>query len=166
MPSYLEFTGYGLNTPKQVHISKLLHDYDHHLSLRRVPTSDPAYNPETPFGIFEEGIHSSQRPWAFFVSESMVDERLLARVIEADMRRNGVDQKMTKMLAIQAANARSVEQRERERMDERTEEMIGIAKLGERTSDVIHTINGEKYRIGDKMRRVGGPTVLDLGGRR
>lgn len=167
MAKYLEFTGYGLTTAKQVHINRIIKEYDPHLSLRRVPQNDPAYKPgEAEFGIFEEGVHASQRPWAFLVGEQSVDERLLARVMEADMTRQGVPARMAKFMAIQKAAEQAKLDADRERIEERTEEMVGVAKMGDRTGDFTHTINGRKYRIGDMLRPVPAPTVLDLGATR
>ena len=146
--------GHGLTTEKQLHIGKLLHDYDPNLSLRRIPERDPAFRPPKVFGVWEENVAPGQTNWVFTLAEMSIDERVLARIVENDMRRQGASAQFAKMMAIQGAAAASKAKKEADQMAEREEEMIGIGRLAARKHTFRHVLRGQQVVIGDTIRPV------------
>lgn len=140
--------GHGLETETQRDVDRLLNDYDPNLSLRRIPERDPAFTPEKPFGVYEEGTLGVS-PWVFTLAPYACDERVLARVAAGDMAKRGVREDMAKTqanaLAAQAwrDRQRAVEQQER------TDEMLSVAKLGDRYSrfTMIDPRTGERMVV-------------------
>jgi len=160
-------SAYGLTTERQHHINAMLRDYSNgKLSLRRIAENDPAFqvgikmNPPKVFGVWEEGVAADQPNWVFTLAEMSIDERVLARIMENDMKRTGVTERMAKMMAIGRANEASKLKREAEIMAERREEMLGLGKIMEKKSVVTHTINGVKVRIGDRVVPVQGKSIV------
>lgn len=148
----LEGRQYGLTNERQTHVHRLLQQYDHRLSLRRVDERDPAFNPQKPYGVYEEAT-LGQRPWVFFCSDTEIDDRLLARIAEADMVKHGVPEKKAKMDAFNAAQALSKQQREADQAEERRDEMMTIGELAQKHDIVRHRLgpDGELMRIGDTI---------------
>lgn len=125
--------GHGLETETQRDVDRLLNDYDPNLSLRRIPERDPAFSPEKPFGVYEEGT-LGLTPWVFTLAPYACDERVLARVAAGDMAKRGVVDEMAKAQA-NALAAQAWRDRQRaEDVQNRTDEMLSVAKLGERYS--------------------------------
>lgn len=157
----LRDTQYGLTSERQWHINALLRDYSNgKLSLRRIAENDPAFkegmhhNPPKVFGVWEDGVASDQPNWVFTVAEMSIDERLLARIMENDMKRMGASDRMAKMMAIGRANEASKLKGRAEQMEAKREEMIGVGKLAGKLNTVRHTINGQKVIIGDRVTPV------------
>lgn len=160
-------SAYGLTTERQQHINRLLRDYSEgKLSLRRIAENDPAFaagmklNPPKVFGVWEENVASGQPNWVFTLAEMSIDERVLARIMENDMKRMGATDRMAKMMAIGRANEASKLKAQLEIQEARREEMLGLGKIMEKKSVVTHTIDDVKYRIGDRMMPVKGTPIL------
>lgn len=159
-------SAYGLSTERQFHINRMLQDYSRgKLSLRRIAETDPAFkagmqmNPPKVFGVWEEGVAPGETNWVFTLAEMSIDERVLARVMENDMKRMGAPERMAKLIAIGRANEASKLKRDAEIMEARREEMIGLGKIMEKKSVVRHTINGQKVRIGARVEAVKGQII-------
>jgi hypothetical protein len=144
---------FGLDTEAQRHVDRLLRDYDPNLSLRRVPPTFPAFRPDQPFGVYEEGIRGYQSPWVFFLSEAQIDHRVLARIVENDMHRDGnhAKDKMQSLVAAKQAEAASKALYRMEQDEQRTDEMRVLAKIASTQQVVRHRIGGELVRIGDEI---------------
>lgn len=164
----LEHHVYGLDDPKLVHIHELLHDYDRNLSLRRIRPDDPVLNftrmnagPPHEFGVWEENVAPGQRNWAFTLPAMSVDERVLARVIENDMLRNGASERMARLQAFESAKEASRMKRELERRQERREEMEFIGRQSEYKSQFKHKFKDGRTLIvgGDNGLREPSTTV-------
>jgi hypothetical protein len=126
----------------------MVQDYNPRLSLRRVPVGDPGFNPERPYGVFEE-VGPGVRPWVFFLSESMINERVLARLYENDLSKQGVDERMAKLIAFNAAQAKTQQAVVDETMAERQEQMLFLAKAGSRQSTVRLKVDGDDIIVAD-----------------
>lgn len=157
---------YGLTTERQFHVNHMLRDYSQgKLSLRRIAENDPAFaagaklNPPKMFGVWEEGVAPTETNWVFTLAEMSIDERVLARVMENDMKRMGASERMAKMMAIGRANEASTLKQRAEEMEAKREEMIGLGKIMDKKSVVTHTIDGVKYRIGDRVVPVQGKSI-------
>lgn len=146
--------GQGLETEQQRDLNRLLNDYDRNLSLRRIPERDPAFSPEKPFGVYEEGT-LGVTPWVFTLAPYACDERVLARVAAGDMTKRGVQEDMAK----QQANALAKQAwRDRQRaveQQERTDEMLSVAKLADRYS----RFTMHDPRTGERMVVDGGTEI-------
>lgn len=138
---------FGLVTDKQRHVNKMLQQENPRLSLRRVPTSDPGFTPEKPYGVYEE-VGPGVRPWVFFLSESMIDERVLARVLENDLSKQGVPARMAKMIALSAATEKTMRDRDAEIQAARNEEALFVAQNAGRTT-IRMKVDGDDIIIGD-----------------
>lgn len=150
-------SAYGLTTERQFHINRMLQDYSPKLSLRRIPDGDPAFkegmrhNPPKVFGVWEENVADGLPNWVFTLAEMSIDERVLARIMENDMAVVGGDRRMAKYQALERANKASQLKQQAEIMAAKEEEMLGLGKIMEKKSVVHHTIDGVKYRIGDRL---------------
>lgn len=150
--------GYGLTTEKQLHINRLLQDYDPHLSLRRIPEGDPAaiagakFTPPKVYGVWEDNVAAGQPNWVFTLAEMSIDERVLARIASNDMQKVGADKRMANFMALQGAAEASRMKKQIDLEAERREEMIGIGELAGRKTSFRHTLNGEDVIIGDTIR--------------
>lgn len=160
-------SAYGLTNERQHHINGMLRDYSKgKLSLRRIAENDPAFqagmrlNPPKVFGVWEDGVAPGEPNWVFTLAEMSIDERVLARIMENDMKRMGASDRMAKMMAIGRANEASKLKREAEIMAARREEMVGLGKIMEKKSVVTHIIDGVKYRIGDRLVPVKGKSIV------
>lgn len=142
---------YGLDTDAKRHINRMLHDYDDRLSLRRIANTDPAFTPEKPYGVWEDGLHSNMTNWVFTLAETMIDERVIARIAANDMTKQGASERFAKWKALEMAQQASAHLKRIEEAEAKREEMIGMAKLHNRTS-YRHRINGEDVIIGDEIR--------------
>ena len=145
---------HGLTTERQLHIHRLLQEYDPNLSLRRIPERDPAFRPPRVFGVYEEHVGPGQPHWVFTLAEYSIDERILARVRENDFQRlGGAKGAWDKFMALKTAQEESRKKAELERQLEREEQMLAIGRMSDKKSTVRHIINGEEYIIGDTLRR-------------
>lgn len=142
-------SAYGLTTEKHRQINDLLQAYSPRLSLRRIPTSDPAFHPSKPYGVFEEGVDPRTSPWVFTLAEMSIDERVVARIYENDFARAGADAQMAKTLALRAAQENRQAQDEAERRAAARDEMMAIGRLAGEKSQFRHRFaNGETLIIG------------------
>jgi hypothetical protein len=154
-------SAHGLTTERHFHINRLLMDYSPNLSLRRIAENDPAFafgaslNPPKIYGVWEDGVASSQSNWVFTLADMSIDTRVLARIMENDMKRSGVDERKAKLVALGRAEEAGRLKQQMNRMEERREEMIGLGKLAGKKSTIRHTFaNGEKVIIGDRIEPV------------
>ena len=83
-------------------LAETIHDYDNELSLERLPPSHPYMlgQPDKPYAIIHRPYHAPEYVVESF-PESMLDERLIAIVYEADMKRAG--RKISKHDALRTA---------------------------------------------------------------
>lgn len=137
----------GLVTDAQRRIDVMLHDYNEKLSLRRIPTSDPAFTPGQPYGVHEEGVARGQTPWVFTLSEYSIDTRILARIWENDFARAGAQEQWTQMELLAAAEEYAKHQLAEEEQEAKREEMLAIA-TNQKTS-FRHKFNGETMIVSD-----------------
>lgn len=144
---------HGLTTERQLHIHRLLQDYDPNLSLRRIPERDPAFRPPKVFGVYEEHVGPGQPNWVFTLAEYSIDERILARVRENDFRRLNADGQWDRLMALKAAQDESRRKAQAEVQLERDNEMRAIGRMAAEKSSFRHTINGEEFIVGDTLRR-------------
>jgi len=151
--------GNGLTNERHLHINRMLQDYSNgKLSLRRIPENDPAFaygaklTPPKLYGVWEERVAAGQPNWVFTLAEMSIDERVLARVMENDLSRQGVPERQAKMEALTRANEASKYKAEADRMAEREDEMLTIGRLAGKKSTIRHRINGEDVIIGDTVR--------------
>lgn len=156
-------TQHGLTTERQWHINAMLRDYDPKLSLRRIPELDPAaiagakLNPPKLFGVWEEGVARGETNWVFTLAEMSIDSRVLARIMENDMSKQGADQRMAKFLAIKRAEEASKLKGKIDEKEAKREEMLWLGK--QTKSSIRHTINGEKVIIADRIIPVKGKSL-------
>lgn len=96
-------------------IARLINDYDPSVSLERLPEGSPWLidNPTKPYALVHRGMGKPEYIIESF-PESMLDERLLAILVEADMNRSG--RKLENFDPVGFAN-RMLQERKRE--DER-----------------------------------------------
>lgn len=144
--------GYGLTSEREFLTNKLVHDYDPRLSFRRIPEGDPYYTAENPWGVWEEGVAPGLSPWAFTVN--YCDDRVIARLIEADLLREGASERIARIEAMNRASEASKMRQQLDEMEARREEMEGVARLATSRTTIRHRINGEDVIIGDKIRPV------------
>ncbi len=153
--------GHGLETEQQRDVDRLLNDYDPNLSLRRIPERDPAFRPEKPFGVYEEGT-LGVTPWVFTLAGYACDERVLARVAAGDMAKRGVREDMAKQQA-EALAAQAWQDRQRAmQAQDRHDEMLSVAKLGERYSrfTMRNPLTGERMVVDNSGENHTGRTFI------
>jgi hypothetical protein len=150
-------SAYGLTSAKHAAINDLVRAYNPRLSLRRIPTSDPAFTPQKPYGVFEEGVDPRTTPWVFTLAEMSIDERVVARLYENDFARAGASEQHAKMLALRAAQETAALREEAERDADRREEMIAIGRLADKRSQFRHRFADGTTQIigGDAQARSG-----------
>lgn len=156
---------YGLETDAARRVNELLQAYSPRLTLRRVPTVDPSFDPQKPFGVYEEGVRADREilsPWVFFLSEHSIDERILARIYENDMLRHGVNATIAKNDALRRAQADAKKKLEDERLAAAQEEAVGLVKLMGRKTTVRHDFGDGNGRviIGDGAPRSGRTFII------
>ena len=159
-------SAYGLTTEQQFHVNRMLQDYSNgKLSLRRIAESDPAFkfgaklNPPKVFGVWEDGVAPGEPNWVFTLAEMSIDHRVLARIMENDMKRMGADERIAKRMALGRAAEASKLKHQAEEMEARREEMVSLGKIMDKKSVVTHTIGGVKYRIGARLEPVKGKHI-------
>lgn len=148
----------GLTTEPQKLLDMMLRDYDHYLSLRRIPENDPAfqagqaYDPPRTFGVWEETSTASTK-WVFTIPEISIlnPGEILARIVVGDATKRTAKERMEILRASQEAAERAREKYWEDVRAQRREEMMFIASNGK--SRITHTIDGEKMILGDTMRR-------------
>lgn len=149
---------YGLEAPKQLHINQMLADVSNgKLSLRRLTgLAAEAGLQKTPphtYGVWEDGVAADQPNWVFTLWEGSIDERIIARVMESDFKRNGAPEQFAKLVAHERARQASMAKADAEKLAAREDEMMAIGRLSKEKSTFTHRINGEKFIIGDTVRR-------------
>lgn len=149
---------YGLTTERMLHINAILHDYDRNLSLRRIPADDPAavygatLNPPKLYGVYEENVAPGQPNWVFTLAEMSIDERVIARVMENDLAREGMSVKVAKQQAIMRAQEASRLKVDMDRNAERREEQLFIGRAVDSNKAVRMNLEGRDVIIGDTIR--------------
>ncbi len=147
----LERHANGIDSPHLQMIDDAVRGYDPRLSLRRVNTSDPDFNPATPWGVWEEGVHREQSPWVFMIPETQLRfDLVLGRIRAGDLMREGVDARMAKMMALQDAQKAEKLAVEQARMAERRDLMEFIG--GSPKSALRLTVGGEDVIIDSEVR--------------
>lgn len=104
-------------------IARILQDYDHELTLEKLPPSHPYLieQPNKPYAVFHRPLGLPEYIIRVY-SESMLDGRVLADVIRADAAKSGFQ--LDKFDALTAANHVL---HERRRSDEIAEQMDRMA---------------------------------------
>lgn len=151
---------YGLRSEAEMRIHRMLQDYDPNLSLRRIPEGDPAFlagrakTPPHTHGVWEEGVITLGvlGNWVFTLAEMSIDHRVLARIVEGDMRKHGVNEKMAKLRAHQETAELERQRAMYDLIEERRDEMEAIGRMARTKSTIRHRINGEDVIIGDTVR--------------
>jgi hypothetical protein len=144
---------YGLRTEPERTLNRLLNEYDHNLSLRRIPEGDPAFKPEMPLGVWEETSAAGTK-WVFTLPETapLAPGYVLARIAAGDNTKLTPAEKMRLWKdSHEAAELAKIRDREEE-MAARREEMKFIASTGKST--IRHKINGEDLILSDEVRSV------------
>ena len=154
-------SAHGLTTERHFHINRMLMDYSPKLSLRRIAENDPAFaagaklNPPKIYGVWEDNVSAGQPNWVFTLADMSIDTRVLARIMENDMKRVGVDERKAKLIALGRAEEAGRLKLQADRMEERREEMIGLGKLAGKKNTIRHTFaDGQKVIIGDRIEPV------------
>jgi hypothetical protein len=141
---------YGLDTEMKRRVNEMLHDYDPKLSLRRIPADDPWFDPQKPYGVWEDGVNTAAvANWVTSVPESEIDHRLVAIIIEGDMKRVGVPERQARLKAFAASQqlARAKEQAE---IDEQRADVIRtVAALAKGKHGIRLDVNGELMIFSD-----------------
>lgn len=148
----------GLSTEPQKILDMMLRDYDHHLSLRRIPENDPAFkagqafDPPRIFGVWEETSAASTK-WVFTIPEISIlnPGEIIARIVVGDATKRTPKERMEIYRASQDAADKARDKYWEDVRAQRREEMDFIASTGK--SRITHTIDGEKMIVGDTLRR-------------
>lgn len=156
----------GLDTERLQFYGKLVNEmYGLEAELRRIPNDDPIRDwaaqqvPPHEFGIWERNVSATAfggilSNWAFTFPANAIDDRIIARLIEADMRRGGADQRTAKYEAQRRAKIAGQDAEFMRKFEERREEMVTLGKMAEGKTTIRHRINGEDVIIGDEVRSV------------
>jgi len=162
--------GGGLTTDRELHYAAIVRDVSQgDAELRRIDPSDPKFpwaaqqQPPHVYGIWERNVGGGLANWAFTFAEMSLDDRVIARLVEADMHREGVDPRRARMLAHETGRQLSKAKADAEREEARRDEMAAIGRLADKKSSFRHKIDGETYIIGDTVRKVG--TTIGRSGR-
>lgn len=152
-----EAAAFGLESEAALHVHRLLRDYDHHLSLRKLQEGEPAFregrkqNPPLVYGVHEETAISAS-PYVFLVSEVSLGNpaAILARVAMGDATKYTVAERMEFLKRSHTA----AELAERKRFEEEQAARIDEAKFIASTqkSRIRHKIDGDDVIIGDETR--------------
>lgn len=159
----LDEHAYGLDDERLVRIHRLINDYAPELSLRKIPPGDPiaewAHQQGHDYGVYEAGVGASAEHfggnmtnWVFTLPKAQIDDRVFARVLEADFRRNGADERIAKHKALEEAAKLSRMRAEMDRIEAKKDEMIALGQMSRYKSTIRHKINGEDVIIGDTIR--------------
>jgi hypothetical protein len=140
---------FGLDNENARRLNEMIRERYPNLSLRRIPSYDPFFTPEKPWGIWEDTVTlgSGMANWVFSISEYGLDARVLARLYENDMSRGVVANRKWEALAQAEADSR------RKAMDEKhaeaQDEMMGFLLAARHRNYVNMTVDGDKVKIGD-----------------
>lgn len=152
---------YGLHGERQIRINQMLQEYNPKLSLRRIGENDPAFragqrfDPPRVLGVWEEPVERGESNWVFTLAEISVDDRILARIFENDFAKNGgAKGKYSKLLAMRQAEEYGRLKKDRDKIEERRDDMISMGKLARIHGPVRVNINGEDLILGDTIRPV------------
>jgi len=159
----LDEHAYGLDDERLVRIHRLLNDYDPNLSLRAIPPGDPiapwAAQQGHDYGVYESGVaHSAEHHggnmtnWVFTLAKHEVDDRVIARVLEADFRRNGVEERIARHKAHEEATKLSQLRALMDKQEARRDEMLALGEMSRHKATIRHKIHGEDVIIGDTVR--------------
>lgn len=149
---YVDFAerAYGLDTEMKRRVNQMLHDYDPKLSLRRIPADDPWFDPAKPYGVWEDGVNTAAvANWVTSVPESEIDHRLVAIIIEGDMKRVGVPERQARLKAFAAAQQLARAKEDAERDAERADMMRTMAAISKGKHAIRVDIDGELMIFSD-----------------
>ena len=148
---YIDFAerAYGLDTEMKRRVGQMLHDYNPKLSLRRIPADDPWFDPQKPYGVWEENVSSTLSNWVTSAPESEIDPRLVAIIIEGDMQRVGVPERQARLRAFEAAQQLARAKEDAERDAERADMMRTMAALAKGKHAIRLDIDGELMIFSD-----------------
>lgn len=159
----LDEHAFGLDDERLVRIHRLLNDYSPTLSLRKIPDGDPiapwAHSQGHDYGVYESNVGQSaahhggnMTNWVFTIAKGQIDDRVIARVFEADMLRNGVEARIAKHRAHEEATKLSNMRALMDRQEARRDEMLALGEMARHKSTIRHKIHGEDVIIGDTVR--------------
>lgn len=156
---------YGLDREDARIVNDLLHDYNPKLSFRRVPEADPAFDPNKPWGVYEEGVNASREilsPWVFFVHDSAIDHRVLARIYENDFARQGANALVARNEAMKKALAQTQTRAREEIAEAGRDRALFLAKALQHKTAVRHDFGDGNGRviIGDGGTRSGRTFII------
>jgi hypothetical protein len=138
---------FGLDREDARRVNDQIREHYPTLSLRRIPTSDPAFTPEKPWGVYEEYVGGGLSHWVFTLSDYGLDARVLARLFENDLSRGVVaNRKWEALAAAEEATRQKAAAEDRER---RQDEMLGFLAAAKHRNYVRMTVDGDKLRIGE-----------------
>ena len=155
----------GLDTDRLAYYGKLIADMFPELELRRIPNDDrimPWAMQQTPphtIGVWERavGTHAfggALTNWVFTLPEHSIDDRIIARLLEADMRRQGADERTAKYEALRRTKLANEQAAFMRKFEERRDEMVALGEMAGRKDTIRHKIGGEDVIIADKIRPV------------
>lgn len=142
---------WGLDNDAARRVNEMIQEHYPRLSLRRVPESDPAFDPRKPWGVYEEGVRGGLPPWVFMVGEYSLDHRILARLFENDNSRATVRNRT--MESLFAAEQASQQKARADEMEQRRDEALQLALALKGKNYVRMEVDGDKLMIGDDIRR-------------
>jgi len=155
----------GLDSERLRYYGKLIDEMYPEVELRRIPHDDrimpwaAAQNPPHEFGIWERNVGTHAfggvlSNWVFTFAEASVDDRIIARLLEADMRRQGASERVAKVEAQRRTKIATEQATFMRKFEERREEMIALGEMAGRKDTIRHKIGGEDVIISDTLRPV------------
>lgn len=126
---------------KHQRIAEIIHDYNPELELAWIPPANRTAEDTKPFMVIHNQSDGQRYP-VFSLSEDELDERVLARLFYADMKKHKAD---TVMTAIEAAEAAEAIYKAKEHEDEMAEARDLATHI---LKSPLHT-----YRHGGKVYR-------------
>lgn len=125
---------------KHQRIAQVIHDYNPELRLVWIPPSERSVEDVNPFAVVHDRPNGYSYP-IMFLSEDEMDHRVLARIFEADMARQGNNP----LAKIEANNAAKTILEAKERED----------RQAEKKDIAVHILKSKlhKYRHGGKTYR-------------
>lgn len=153
----------GLDSDRLRYYGKLISEMYPELELRRIPHDDrimawaTQQAPPHTFGIWERNVGTHAfggvlTNWVFTLPEQAIDDRIIARLLEADMRRQGADERTAKMEALRRTKLATEQANFMRKFEERRDEMIALGRMAGTQSTIRHTIGGEDVIISDVIR--------------
>jgi hypothetical protein len=117
------------DVPEHAHrLARVMADYDHNLYIRKVPYGHPQFNPQKPYAVMYGSSSGGESYIIQNYPESMLDERIMADIISADVTKAGGS--VDDIVALNAAHE-FMKIKERQEEDAARRELArDLAKLG------------------------------------